>query len=46
MTTEDAEDRGEIIKCPFCGAWAYEDDIEPPSAYCHHPEAPAPTEDE
>lgn len=41
----------EIVRCPWCGARAYYDDIDRPPAYCHHeeihepqaaPELPAP----
>jgi hypothetical protein len=36
------EDLNEVVRCPFCGAWAEAGQIERPSDYCHHDIAKAP----
>jgi hypothetical protein len=33
---EPHPDYGEVVRCPFCGALTYEEQIETPPDYCHH----------
>lgn len=40
------DERGGVVRCPFCGAWTYEEQVESPSDYCHHDEVPSPQQAE
>ena len=34
-----------VVRCPWCGALAFEDDIEKPNCYCNHRPIPPHEED-